>query len=45
MTGPGGVVLRLGGGAGPTQARVLLPDSVAPADGRALALACRAASK
>ena len=42
---PGLLVLRLGAAAGPTQTLVLLPDSVAPADWRALALACRAASK
>jgi toxin CptA len=39
------LVLRLGDAAGGKQALALLPDSVAPAQWRALAVACRAAAR
>ena len=42
---PGLLVLRLGGDDGRARALVVLPDSVAPPDRRALALACRAAAQ
>lgn len=42
---PGLLLLRLGGDDGCVHALVVLPDSVARADRRALALACRAAAQ
>jgi toxin CptA len=42
---PGLLLLRLGGGDGPARALVVLPDSVARPERRALALACRAAAQ
>jgi len=39
---PGLLLLRLGGDGGRVQVLIVLPDSVMPADWRALSLACRA---